>query len=427
VTEREEGMHGRRWIALAALLALLALTVAACGGDDDEAAGGGATTEAAATTAEEEGGPATGEPIVIGWAFDSSGNMAPFDGPALAAAKIRVEQLNEEGGVGGRPFEIRTCDTQNNDPAKAKACADQLLGDGADIMFVTCDVDFATPVVQESINDGKLTVAPCIGTDQMGPNRFGEKGELAFSFGNAAQDEGSAMAEFAWEQGWKSAALATNTLLVYFKNVVEAFEKRFTELGGTIAASETYATGANNVQAAVSRLNGADADVIVTSTAFGELPALVSGLRSLGNETPILNSWAGDGTYWVTKDPPVTEYYAVTFASVFGDDPSEDVKDLIAKLGEADAAPGTGGFITGAAAIDGVAEAIERAGGSLEGAELAAEMEAFENVETISGNVNFSDELHTVFGREYRVIKIEDNEGSYVGPVTAQVVPELGG
>ncbi len=420
-------MHGRRWFALAALVALLALGGAACGGDDDEASGDATTAETEAATTEEAGGPATGEPIVIGWAFDSSGNMAPFDGPALAAAKIRVEQLNEEGGVDGRPFEIRTCDTQNNDPAKAKACADDLLGNGAEIMFVTCDVDFATPVVQETINDGKLAIAPCIGTDQMGPNRFGEKGKLAFSFGNAAQDEGSAMAEFAWEQGWQSAALATNTLLVYFKNVVQAFEARFTELGGTIAAKETYATGANNVQAAVSRLNAATADVIVTSTAFGELPALVSGIRSLKNETPILNSWAGDGTYWVTKNPQVTNYYAVTFASVFGDDPSSDVKDLIAKLGEANAAPGTGGFITGAAAIDGVATAIERAGGSLDGEALAAEMEQFSSVETISGNVNFSPELHTVFGREYRVIKVDKNEGSYVGPVTAKVVPDIAG
>ena len=108
------------------------------------------------------------------------------------------------------------------------------------------------------------------------------------------------MAEVAWRQGWRTAALATNTLLVYFKNVVQAFEKRFTQLGGRIVARESYATGANNVQNAVTRLNSANANVIVTSTAFGELPALVSGLRSLGNNTPILNSWAGDGTYWVT-------------------------------------------------------------------------------------------------------------------------------
>jgi branched-chain amino acid transport system substrate-binding protein len=410
--------------ALAALLVLLlALTVTACGGDDDDEPDAAATTEA--VTEEEE--PESTEPIVIGWAFDSSGNMAPFDGPALAAANIRVDELNEAGGVGGRELRIDTCDTQNNDPAKAKACAATLLDGGAEIMFVTCDVDFATPVVQEATSNGKLAIAPCIGTDQMGPKRFGEQGELAFSYGNAAQDEGSAMAEFAWEQGWRSAALATNTLLVYFKNVVEAFDSRFTELGGEVVARETYATGANNVDAAVSRLNSATADVIVTATAFAELPALVSGIRSLGNDTPILNSWAGDGTYWVTQNPPVTNYYAVTFASVFGDDPSEEVKGLIEAMTEGGSAPGTGGFVTGAAAIDGVVEAIERADGSTDGEALAAEMEQFEQVETISGNVNFSDELHTVFGREYRVIKIENNEGSYVGPVTAKVVPELTG
>ena len=154
---------------------------------------------------------------------------------------------------------------------------------GADIIFTTCDVDFATPVVQEAINRGVLAIAPCIGTDQMGPKRFGKtKGRLAFSFGNVAQDEGSAMAEYAYRRGWRTAGLATNTLLVYFKNVVQAFDKRFTQLGGRIVARESYATGANNVQTAVSRLNSRRADVYVTSTAFGELPAFVSGFARSG-------------------------------------------------------------------------------------------------------------------------------------------------
>jgi branched-chain amino acid transport system substrate-binding protein len=412
--------------ALAALvLALvLALGAVACGGDDDEAAD---ETPAPATDPEtvEETEEPSGEPITIGWAFDASGDMAPFDGPALAAAQIRVDQINEEGGVEGRELRIETCDTQDNDPAQARVCATNLLDGGADIIFVTCDVDFATPVVQEAISQGTLAIAPCIGTDQMGPSRFGEQGRLAFSFGNAAQDEGSAMAEFAWEQGWQSAALATNTVIVYFQNVVQAFEARFTELGGEIVARETYATGADNVDAAVSRVNNADADVIVTSTAFGELPALVSGLRSLGNDTPILNSWAGDGTYWVTDNPPVTDYYAVTYASIFGDDPNEEVRELIEALTEAGNQPGTGGFLTGAGAIDGIVEAIRRAGGSTDGEALADELEQFQQVETISGNINFSPELHSVSGREYRVIRVHENEGSYVQGITASVVPEL--
>jgi branched-chain amino acid transport system substrate-binding protein len=402
-------MRGRIGWSAALIVAALALGATGCGGDDDD----------------EAGAPAAEGPITIGWAYDSSGQMAPFDGPALAAAKIRVDQINEQGGVDGRELQIETCDTQNNEPSRARVCATTLLEGGADIVFVTCDVDFATPVVQETISQGTLAIAPCIGTDQMGPKRFGEQGRLAFSFGNVAQDEGSAMAEFAWEQGWRTAALATNTVIVYFQNVVQAFEARFTELGGEIVARETYATGADNVDAAVSRLNAATADVIVTSTAFGELPALVSGLRALGDETPILNSWAGDGTYWVTENPQVTNYYAVTYASVFGDDPSEEVRELIDALTQAGSQPGTGGFLAGAGAIDGIVEAIRRADGSTEGEALASELEEFENVETVSGNVNFSPELHSVFGREYRVIEIQQNQGKYFGPVTAKSVPEI--
>ena len=135
---------------------------------------------------------------MIGWAYDSKGNMSPFDDPALAAAQVRVKQVNARGGV---QIKIITCDTQNNNPAKAKACALSLLGQGANVIFTTCDVDYATPVVQEAINRGVLAIAPCIGTDQMGPKRFGSKGALAFSFGNVAQDEGSAMAQWAWQQG----------------------------------------------------------------------------------------------------------------------------------------------------------------------------------------------------------------------------------
>ena len=368
---------------------------------------------------------AKSDPIIIGWAYDGKGNMAPFDGPALAAANVRVQQINARGGVNGRKLRIITCDTQNNNPAKAKACAAGLIGKGADIMFVTCDVDFATPVVQEAINRGILAIAPCIGTDQMGPKRFGAKGRLAFSFGNVAQDEGSAMAQYAWSRGWKTAATATNTLLVYFKNVVQAFEARFKQLGGKIVDRESYATGQNNVNAAVAQLNTHKAAVYVTSTAFGELPAFVSGFRSLHNNTPILNSWAGDGTYWVTKSPEVTNYYFVTYASIFGDDPSKDVRGLISQMKKAGAAPGTGGFLGGADTIDGLALAIKRAHGSTNGAAVAAQLVKFKDVSVLGGKISFSPKLHTVFGRTYRVIKIQNNKAKLVGTVKAKVVPKL--
>ncbi len=370
-------------------------------------------------------GTRAGSPIVIGWAHDSTGPMAPFDGPALAAAQIRVKQINAAGGVMGHPLQIATCDTQGDKAAVSKACADKLIAGGAKIIFTTCDVDLAAPVVQESINKGLLTIAPCIGTDQMGPKRFGPKGKLAFSFGNVAQDEGSAMAQFAWSRGWKSADLATDSVIVYFKNVVQAFKARFTQLGGTIVDEETYQDPVfhgNNVQNAVSRINQHKADVVVTSTAgaWNALAPLINGLRTLGNNTPVLNSWAGDGVYWLPKSPAITNYFFVTYANAFGHDPSKAVNALAKQVKAA-----TGGFITGPAAIDGVVTAITRAHGSTDGATLAAVMEKFNKVPTLSGNVSFSAKLHSVFGRAYRIIEINDNTPKELGTITAKVVPSI--
>jgi len=366
--------------------------------------------------------------VTIGWAYDGKGAMAPFDGPALATARTRIAQVNKTSKI---KLRLITCDTQGNKPAIAKSCAAKLLGQGADIIMTTCDVDLAAPVVQESINRGKLTVAACIGTDQMGPKRFGPKGRLAFSFGNVAQDEGSAMAEYAWKRGWRKAALATDTVIVYFRNVVQAFEARWKQLGGEIVTKETYQSLGGNPaswQNVVTRLNAKQADVIVTSTAaaFGAQVPILNGLRTLGNSTPMLNSWAGDGNYWYTKDPQVTNYYYVTFASAFGDDPNPAVNALVKQNRAAIAKAGsTGGFITGPAAIDGILVALKRTGGNTDGAALAAEMEKFRNVPTLSGNVSFSKQLHTVFGRTYRVIRVENNTPKVVGTIKAKVVPKI--
>jgi len=371
--------------------------------------------------------PAQKKPITIGWAYDPIGTMAPFDTSAVAAAQLHLKTVNARGGALGRKVALKTCNTQGNKPAVAKSCAAKLLAQGADIIFTTCDVQLAAPVVQEAINRGVLAVATCIGTDQMGPKRFGAKGRLAFTFGNLAQDEGSAMAEYAWKRGWRDAALATDTVIDYFKNVVQAFEARWKQLGGKIVGRESYQsspTGNPNpasAQNVVNRLKDVDADVIVTATAppWGGLVPILNGLRTLGNNTPMINSWAGDGNYWLPKDSPVNEYYFVTYASVFGDDPLR-VANQWAKSTKAL----VGSYITGPAAIDGVVIAIKRAK-STRGVALAAQMEKFKKVPTASGFVTFSPQLHAVTGRAYRVIKIQNNKPNVVGSVTAKVVPKI--
>ena len=396
-------------LALVAAMVLALLVVAAGCGDDDDDDGGG-------------GGEATAEkgPITIGAAVDQTKLMKFFDGPALTAAEIRANQINAEGGVNGRKLEFKVQNTRL-DPARTKAAAVDLIDQGADVLWVTCDVDWATPSTQEGIQAGLLTVAPCIGTDQMGPKRFGEDGTLAFSYGNVAQDEGAALAEMANEKGWKTANVVTDKSIAYTQNACQAFEQRFTELGGKIAAKESFTEGDGTINNVVSSVNDSQADTIaICATTQQDLPAFVSGVRGGGNDTPIIGPWSIDGAFWLPKSKSVADnIYLVTYASVYGDDPDPAVRNLIAEMKKAGQPPATGGFVTGAAAVDGIVEAIKENNGSTDGEKLAASTEKFSGLKTVSGQVSFSPEFHTAFGREYRVIEIQNGKPRFAGTVKA--------
>ena len=401
------------------LVVALSLILAACdtgGGDSTSTSESAATTEAtettqpAATTSEPSSDTTEpspeGTPIIIGAAIDQTSFMAPFDSPAILAAQLTIDEINATGGVDGRPLELEVIDTQL-DPELTLSAAADLIDGGAEILMVTCDVDFATPAVQEAIGRGILAVAPCIGTDQMGPKRFGPEGELAFSFGNVAQDEGAVMAEFAIDQGWTTAAIARDNLIVYFQNAVDAFRVRYEELGGTVSIAEEFTNGDGTIGTVVSSVANSGVDVIVTSTAFDDMPALVNGVRSLGDDTPILCTWSCDGAYWTSED--LSEFYLVTFASVFGDDPSPTVADIIDGMTAAGQAPATGGFVGGADTILAVAAAIEATGGT-DGAALAEYLQGMTDFEAASGPISFSEAYHTVFGRDYRVLVVQDGQ-----------------
>ncbi len=411
-------------VLVLAILAMAALAVAACGSDDDDGSTSAATQEGAATQASDTGTTASTEPIVIGAAIDETDFMKSFDGPAYAAAQIQAQKINDAGGVNGRPIEFKKINTQLK-PDKTRSAAIDLADQGADVLWVTCDVDLATPAIQVGLEKGLLTVAPCIGTDQMGPKRFGDAGKLAFSLGNLAQDEGAAMAQLASDKGWKTANVVSDKQLVYTQNVCDDFANKFEQLGGSISHRETFTQGDNTINRVVSRTNGTKADVIALCTVPGEdVSAFVSGLRGLGNNTPIVTPWSLDGTFWLPKSGS-DEIYTVTYASVFGDDPDPEVQEMIDALEAQGGAPVTGGFVTGAAAVDAIAAAIEESGGSTDGEELAAKFETFKDVPTLSGNISFSDQFHSVFGRDYRVITTNGGERAYEDSVKPDSPAEL--
>jgi branched-chain amino acid transport system substrate-binding protein len=359
------------------------------------------------------GGSAKRKPIIIGVAMDFTSNMSPFDTPAYYAAQVEAAKINAKGGVlGGRKLVFKKCDTQLK---KQKECAAQLISQGAAVGMVTCDVEFAAGATQEFINAGKLALSPCIGTDQQGPKRFGKKGALAYTLGNPAQSEGAAMAEYAYSRGWRKAIIVKDNLLAYFQNIADAFKVRWKQLGGTIVDEQSFTSFDKTIGNVISKVAPEKSDVICFGTAFGELPQFVAGVRSLGNSTPIINSWGGDGNYWWPSSPKVTNYYYVTYGSLFGDDPvaavNAEVKRVTALNGGK--LPLTGSFIPGSDTIDALVAAINQTHGT-NGAKLARAFSKFRNLPVTSGRISYPADWHAVIGRSYRVMVVQNNKAKYV-------------
>ena len=338
--------------------------------------------------------------------------------PGARRGQQRVKQINARGGV---QVKIITCDTQNNNPAKAKSCALSLLGQGAQIIFTTCDVDYATPVVQEAINRGVLAVAPCIGTDQMGPKRFGAKGVLAFSFGNVAQDEGSAMAQYAWGKGWKTAGTA-------HEHAARLLQERRAGVRGPLQAARRQDRRPRDLRDRGQQRAGGrqpperqegrrlrDVDRVRRAPRVRARACARSATRRRSSTRGPATAPTGSA-----KDG-VTNYYAVTYASAFGDDPRAGGQQ--ARQGRSRPAPAASSPARPRSTAS--SPRSTRAGGSTNGAALAAQMVKFKKVPTLSGLVSFSPALHSVFGRQYRVIKISGTKAKVVGTVTAKVVPKI--
>lgn len=402
----------RGLVAVTALVAVVAVAVIASGvgsgrHNSSTSSRGPVATASSASLA-------TKKPILIGAAVDFTALMAPTDDPALYGAEVEAAKVNAAGGVDGRKIKFDIANTQLK-PDQTRSDALNLVSKGASVLWVTCDVDFATPSITVGLSAKLLTISPCIGTDQMGPKRFGSAGKLAFSYGNVAQDEGAADARIAIKQGWKTADVVTDKQIVYNVDVCEAFASEFKALGGKIVSSQTWTQGDHTIGNLANRVNSDHSQMIqVCTTAAPDISTFLSDVRSAGNMAPMLAPWSLDGTYWMPKNPKIsTNFWTDSYTSIYGDDPSAAVRKMIAKLKAEGHAPTTGGFVTGAAAIDGIVAAIKRAGGSTNGTKLASIMQSFHNLPTISGDVSFSPSLHTVSGRAYRVLEVVHDKGHF--------------
>ena len=354
--------------------------------------------------------PAAGEKVIIGAVMAETGFMSPFDTPALNAAKIKVDELNENGGIDGQEVELKVIDS-GSDFEKYAPAAQSLLDDGAKVLLVTCDYDTAVPASQVAEQNNVLNIAPCVGDTIYGP---AGGLNIGFSMGNAVPGEASIMAEFAVEKGWKKAVFVKDDSIKYTQNQCETAAKRFTELGGTEIATYTFKQG-DSIKETVSKITGGEAPDVVFNCSYGEGGGKAAKeIRDGGITTPVVSGFGMDGTFWLGAIPGLTDYYIVSYPSVWGDDSDAKVNDASAKYEEVyGERPQNGSMTTGDATIEAIKIAYEKAK-SWDGDKLAGEFLKFKDVPLLVGPTSFSDELHVNVERPMRVLQVKDGGLAWV-------------
>ena len=387
-----------KWLLLVVAAFALALAAAACGSTSDDEAGEGTGTE-----------QASGEPIVIGSAVALTGPISAFDLPALRGTEIAIEEINASGGILGRQVKLVKADTKSDINQGARAGL-EVLDQGADAMIVTLDYNFGGGAAREAQKAGKVVLAPGAGSAKFGVQGIGN---MAYTLGIAAQTDSTVAAEWGIEEkGFKTAYLLLDDVTDYDKDQCSAFKQVWTELGGEILGEDTFKNSDTSVAAQVTRIKalGQEPDLIMLCSFPPGGAVAVKQLRDANVNSAIISNGAMDGTYWFKDSiPNLSGFYFTASASVWGDDPSDQINEFVKKVTEADEQPQSYFTVLGYIAVYAIKAAMEQAD-STDGAAMVAKMDTW-NKENVGGlELSFTPDQHIDSQREERIIEVNNGK-----------------
>jgi branched-chain amino acid transport system substrate-binding protein len=226
--------------------------------------------------------------LKIGFPGGFTGYLAPYDQPTLQGVQMAIDEINKAGGIDGKiKIELTTRDMRS-DTAQSAVMAQELVDQGINVMLAPCDVDPAIAAGQITQAAKIPTIAPCAST----PTLPGMVGDYMFANYTADNLQGTALADFAVQQGYKTALILLSKDTPYTEKLPLYFAKVFEAKGGKLAATIEYKMGQQDFSAEVTKIKEISPapDVIMTSAYEPDFPAFIKQLRSAGIKTPILGS-----------------------------------------------------------------------------------------------------------------------------------------
>nr|WP_239059801.1 ABC transporter substrate-binding protein [Ruegeria sp. PrR005] len=364
------------------------------------------------------------EDITIGFAIAKSGWMEAYDTPAATAAKIRIDEINADGGLLGRQIKWVEADTKTDRQQSARAGL-QVIDEGADMMIVSCDYDFGAPAALSAEAEGMVSFFLCAEDVKAGIQGVGPH---AFSGSVLAAVQGATMAEWSHaKRGAKTGYVLLDTTIEYNKGICSGFDWMFPQIDGTqIVGRDTFKNDDASIASQITRIKALpqEPDVIMLCSYIPGAASAVRQIRAAGINSLILNGSAVDGSYWLDATPDLSGFVVPVQGSIYGDDPRVEVEAFNQSYEKATGArPASSYAYPGYVLLDLWAKAVERAG-TLDGAAVTAELEKMQDEPTAFGPRSFTADLHHQNVAEMQIVEITNGKPAVADSWTiSQPVP----
>lgn len=249
----------RAFAGLVGCLLLAALGTSACV-DPNEGGGGGGG----------EGGD-----IQVGMIFAQTGEVSALGVSARIGAESAINHINETGGVDGRKLNVHFCD-DGGDVARVVTCARQLLDEGvvAIVGPITSPLSLAAAPLTEAAKVPEFGLGSATAlTNPVKPYLF------RASSGN--QEELETLTEWLETQDIERVAVLTDNG-ASGQDQATILEKLVPEHGMEIVAKESYELADTDMTAQLTKINGSNADVLLTPGSVQQVAVIATNRAALG-------------------------------------------------------------------------------------------------------------------------------------------------
>jgi branched-chain amino acid transport system substrate-binding protein len=226
--------------------------------------------------------------ILIGHFGSMTGSEATFGQSTDNGIRLAMKEANAAGGVLGKKIELKTYDDQGKG---------QEAGTAVTRLITSDHVVAVLGEVASSLSIAGGRVAQQYGVPMISPSstnpQVTEIGDMVFRVCFLDPFQGWVAAKFARENlKATKAAILYDQAQAYSKGLMDAFDKAFKEMGGTITTVQAYTGGDQDFSAQLTTMRQTNPEVIFVPGYYTDAGNISIQVRKLGLTAPMLG---GDG------------------------------------------------------------------------------------------------------------------------------------